>query len=73
MPSVETVNGPIDVEELGRTLIHEHFRTTDEAMRFQFHTCTTRRRVRARHGRRSRRQGTWHQDGRRSGRDVPAP
>ncbi len=36
MPSVETVNGPIDVEELGRTLIHEHFRTTDEAARFQF-------------------------------------
>jgi phosphotriesterase-related protein len=36
MPSVETVNGPVDVEQLGRTLIHEHFRTTDEAMRFQF-------------------------------------
>jgi phosphotriesterase-related protein len=34
--TVETVNGPIDVEELGRTLIHEHFRTTDEAGRFQF-------------------------------------
>ena len=36
MPTVETVNGPMDVEELGRTLIHEHFRTTDEAARFQF-------------------------------------
>ena len=36
MAAVETVNGPIDVEELGRTLIHEHFRTHDEAMRFQF-------------------------------------
>jgi phosphotriesterase-related protein len=36
MAAVETVNGPIDVEELGRTLIHEHFRTTDEAARFQF-------------------------------------
>ncbi|MET0762587.1 MAG: phosphotriesterase, partial [Thermoleophilaceae bacterium] len=36
MPSVETVNGAIDVEELGRTLIHEHFRTIDEATRFQF-------------------------------------
>jgi len=34
--TVETVNGPVDVEELGRTLIHEHFRTTDEAARFQF-------------------------------------
>jgi phosphotriesterase-related protein len=36
MPTVETVNGPIDVEELGRTLIHEHFRTVDEGARFQF-------------------------------------
>jgi phosphotriesterase-related protein len=36
MPTVETVNGPIDVEELGLTLIHEHFRATDEATRFQF-------------------------------------
>ena len=35
MPAVETVNGPIDVEELGRTLI-EHFRATDGAVRFQF-------------------------------------
>ncbi len=36
MPSVETTRGPIDVDDLGLTLIHEHFRTTDEAMRFQF-------------------------------------
>ncbi len=36
MPTVETVNGPVDAEQLGRTLIHEHFRTTDEATRFQF-------------------------------------
>jgi phosphotriesterase-related protein len=36
MPTVESVNGPIDVEELGLTLIHEHFRTIDEAGRFQF-------------------------------------
>ena len=36
MATVETVNGPVDVEELGLTLIHEHFRTTDEATRFQF-------------------------------------
>jgi phosphotriesterase-related protein len=34
--TVETVNGPVDLEELGLTLIHEHFRTTDEATRFQF-------------------------------------
>ncbi|MEA2332015.1 MAG: phosphotriesterase-related protein [Thermoleophilaceae bacterium] len=36
MPAVETTGGPVDVEELGLTLIHEHFRTTDEAGRFQF-------------------------------------
>ena len=32
----ETDRRTVDVEELGRTLIHEHFRTTDEAARFQF-------------------------------------
>src|ERR671919_1162996 len=36
MPAVETVNGPVDVEELGVPLIHEHFRATDEAGRAQF-------------------------------------
>ena len=36
MATVETVNGPLDLEELGFTLIHEHFRATDEAARFQF-------------------------------------
>ena len=36
MASVETVNGPVDLEELGVTLVHEHFRVTDEAARFQF-------------------------------------
>ena len=36
MPHVETTGGSIDVEDLGLTLIHEHFRTTDEATRFQF-------------------------------------
>ncbi len=36
MPTVETTRGPIDAGELGRTLIHEHFRTIDEAVRFQF-------------------------------------
>jgi phosphotriesterase-related protein len=36
LPAVETVNGPIDVQELGFTLIHEHFRTADEGVRFQF-------------------------------------
>jgi phosphotriesterase-related protein len=36
MATVETVNGPIDLDELGLTLIHEHFRATDEATRIQF-------------------------------------
>ena len=36
MPSVETVNGPVDVEDLGLTLIHEHFCSIDEATKFQF-------------------------------------
>jgi phosphotriesterase-related protein len=36
LATVESVNGPIDLEELGLTLIHEHFRVTDEATRFQF-------------------------------------
>ena len=36
MATVESVNGPIDLEDLGLTLIHEHFRCTDEATRFQF-------------------------------------
>ena len=36
MPTVETTGGSVDVDELGLTLIHEHFRTTDEAGRFQF-------------------------------------
>jgi phosphotriesterase-related protein len=36
MPAVETTGGSVDVDELGLTLIHEHFRTTDEAGRFQF-------------------------------------
>jgi phosphotriesterase-related protein len=36
MPTVETTGGPVDVEELGLTLIHEHFNATDEAGRVQF-------------------------------------
>jgi phosphotriesterase-related protein len=36
MASVETVNGPVDLDDLGLTLIHEHFKATDEAFRFQF-------------------------------------
>ncbi len=36
MATVESVNGPVDVDDLGLTLIHEHFRSTDEALRFQF-------------------------------------
>jgi phosphotriesterase-related protein len=36
LAAVATVNGPVELDELGLTLIHEHFRATDEAMRFQF-------------------------------------
>jgi phosphotriesterase-related protein len=36
MATVESVNGPIDVEELGSTLIHEHFRFRDEGAAFQW-------------------------------------
>jgi phosphotriesterase-related protein len=36
LATVETVNGPVELDELGLTLIHEHFRATDEAGRFQF-------------------------------------
>jgi phosphotriesterase-related protein len=34
--TVDSVTGPVDLDELGTTLIHEHFRATDEAGRFQF-------------------------------------
>src|SRR5881275_1229740 len=36
MPAVETVAGRIDVEELGLTLIHEHFFSSDEAVTAQW-------------------------------------
>src|SRR5437764_7263088 len=36
MASVETVNGRIDVDELGLTLIHEHFFSSDEAVTAQW-------------------------------------
>jgi len=36
MASVETVNGPVDAEELGTTLIHEHLINRDEAVQRQW-------------------------------------
>src|SRR4051795_6398309 len=36
MGDVQTTAGPIDVSELGRTLIHEHFRGRDEAVAHQW-------------------------------------
>jgi phosphotriesterase-related protein len=36
MATVESVNGPLELDQLGPTLIHEHFRSTDEALRRQF-------------------------------------
>jgi phosphotriesterase-related protein len=34
--TVQTVNGPIDADDLGLTLIHEHFFSRDEAVAFQW-------------------------------------
>lgn len=43
MARIETVTGPIEASELGRTLIHEHLRARDEAVHEQFpHVGTAR-------------------------------
>ena len=36
MPDVETTEGPIDADQLGRTPIHEHLMTASEAIRYHF-------------------------------------
>jgi phosphotriesterase-related protein len=36
MAEVQTVTGPVDASELGKTLIHEHFRGRDEAVAHQW-------------------------------------
>src|SRR4051794_12266252 len=36
MANVETVTGPVDAGELGRTLVHEHLRFRDEAVAEQW-------------------------------------
>lgn len=36
MPSVETVQGPVDADELGLVLVHEHVRFRDEAVAAQW-------------------------------------
>ncbi len=36
MAQVQTVTGPIEAEELGTTLIHEHLRARDEAVHYQW-------------------------------------
>src|SRR5262245_17199709 len=36
MAQVQTVSGPIDADELGTTLIHEHMRNRDEAVHNQW-------------------------------------
>lgn len=41
MATIETVTGPIEAEELGPTLIHEHLRTRDEAVHKQWPGATT--------------------------------
>jgi phosphotriesterase-related protein len=43
MATVETVNGPLEGSELGRTLIHEHLLASDEAVHVQWpHVGTVR-------------------------------
>jgi phosphotriesterase-related protein len=41
MPTVETVTGPLDAEELGTTLVHEHLLARDEAVLVQWPHATT--------------------------------
>jgi phosphotriesterase-related protein len=36
MAQVQTVTGPIDADQLGTTLIHEHLRNADEAVHYQW-------------------------------------
>ena len=43
MAQVETVTGPIEAEQLGTTLIHEHLANADEAVRFQWPNAPTAR------------------------------
>jgi phosphotriesterase-related protein len=43
MANVESVTGPIDAEDLGATLIHEHLRTRDDAVHFQWPNAGTAR------------------------------
>jgi phosphotriesterase-related protein len=38
MPNVETVQGPVDADALGLTLVHEHLRFRDEAVAVQWPT-----------------------------------
>jgi phosphotriesterase-related protein len=43
MATVESVTGPIDAEALGTTLVHEHLRTWDDAVHYQWpHVGTVR-------------------------------
>jgi phosphotriesterase-related protein len=41
MATVETVSGPIDADELGTTLVHEHLQARDEAVLAQWPHITT--------------------------------
>jgi phosphotriesterase-related protein len=43
MPQVQTATGPIDADQLGTTLIHEHLANADEAVRFQWPDAPTAR------------------------------
>jgi phosphotriesterase-related protein len=41
MPRVQTVTGPVEAEELGTTLIHEHLRVWDDATHLQWPNAET--------------------------------
>jgi phosphotriesterase-related protein len=41
MPQVQTVTGPVEAEELGTTLVHEHLRVWDDATHFQWPNAGT--------------------------------
>jgi len=44
MATIETRSGPVEEEDLGLTLPHEHIRSTSEAVRITSRTSTTSRR-----------------------------
>ena len=74
MATIESVNGPIEPDELGLTLIHEHFRSRRGAAPPSSRTSTTRRPSRRPRPRTARaRRGPRREDRRRADRDDARP